>query len=594
VSRIILGWHFNQPIGDARIHGLMEELERRYQPLFLERLRSVGLWREGQGLLHVDVARGADDGLDLTEDRICCRTARPTAAEPESGTSGPLGAAALYDRLVSPTGLVRSEAVATVTPPFTFCWFDRRSARIGVVHDGLGLDQFFVSLTPAGVVFSNRCWPILRLTGEPPTLDAEAWRHWFCLGWFPDLSTPVRNVRVLGSGEIILGDSRAVTSTSAGALSRWIGQGAGGDSATLMPRAAEAVRNLIHRNRPAEGGFEADLTGGLDSRAICALLTHEGFRCRYYTGGSRWSAEVVLAKRIARRLGLEWTHADDRGPPDPGDPSGLVENRLRRFTLWCEGLVQSKRLCAFPDSPAPTSDVVYLGGGSSEISRGPYYRQTLWRDSAAPFDLDRSAAELSRAGRELLAAPDAAALADRMRHQLGEGTAHGLREWALIDHWYVHQKVRRWQAAHLAANLFDGDVLPFVNADHIALAFAMSPLAKAGSEFQRFIIQRNTPAILRVPVTSEAHRSPYVQVLRWLDGVRNRRSNIGWMGYVRGPGRASIEAVLSSGGPLWEILDRDRVTRRWHAFVQGTNPDLNFPLALLVFSSWHTALIEGS
>ena len=594
MSRIILGWQLNRPIGDARIHGLMEEVERRYQPLFLERLRSVGLWREGQGLLHVDVARGADAGLELTDDRICCRTGRPTAAEPESGAAGPLGAAALYDRLVSPTGSVRPDAVATVTPPFTFCWFDRRSARIGVVHDGLGLDQFFVSLTPAGVVFSNRYWPILRLTGEPPTLDAEAWRHWFCLGWFPDLSAPVRNVRALGSGEILVGDSRVVTSSSAGALSRWIEQGTGGDPAILMPSAAEAVRNLIHRNRPAEGGFEADLTGGLDSRAICAVLTHEGFRCRYYTGGSRWSAEVVLARRIASQLGLEWTHADDRGPADPGDLSGLVENRLRRFTLWCEGLVQPRRLCAFPDSPAPTSDGVYLGGGSSEISRGPYYRQTLRRNSAAAFDLDGAAAALARPARDLLAAPDEAALADRMRHWLGEGAARGLGGWALIDHWYLHQKVRRWQAAHLAANLFDGDVLPFVNAEHIALAFAMSPLAKVESEFQRFIIQRHAPAILRVPVTSEDHRSRYVQVLRWLDRVRNRRSNAGWMGYVRGPGRASVERVLSSGAPVWEILDRDRAMRSWHAFVQGTNPDLNFPLALLVFSSWHTALIEGS
>jgi len=269
-----------------------------------------------------------------------------------------------------------------------------------------------------------------------------------------------------------------------------------------------------------------------------------------------------------------------------------VENRLRRFTLWCEGMVQSRRLCGFPDSPAPTSDVVYLGGGSSEISRGPYYRQTLRRNPAAPFDLDRSVAELTGAAPDLMSAPDAAALADRMRHQLGEGTAHGLGGWALIDHWYLHQKVRRWQAAHLAANLLDGDVLPFVNADHIALAFAMSPLAKVESEFQRFIIQRNAPAILRVPVTSEAHRSTFVQVLRWLDGVRSRRSNAGWMGYVRGPGRASVERVLSSGGPLWEILDRDRVTRKWHAFVQGTKPDLNLPLALLVFSSWHTTLIE--
>jgi hypothetical protein len=269
-----------------------------------------------------------------------------------------------------------------------------------------------------------------------------------------------------------------------------------------------------------------------------------------------------------------------------------VENRLRRFTLWCEGLVQSRRLTAFPDSPAPTSDVVYLGGGSSEISRGPYYRQILRRNPAAAFHLDRSAAEFTLGAADLLAAPDAAALADSMRHQLGEGVAHGLRGWALIDHWYLHQKVRRWQAAHLAANLFDGDVLPFVNADHITLAFAMSPLAKVESEFQRFIIRRNAPAILRVPLTSEAHRSPYVQVLRWLDGVRNRRSNAGWMGYLRGPGRASVERVLSSGGPLWEILDRDRGTRRWRDFVQGTKPDLNFPLALLVFSSWHTTLIE--
>jgi hypothetical protein len=359
-----------------------------------------------------------------------------------------------------------------------------------------------------------------------------------------------------------------------------------------MPQAAEAVRRLIERNRPAEGGFEADLTGGLDSRTICAVLTHEGFRCRWHTGGPRWSAEVVLAGRIARQLRLDWTHTDDRGPADSADLSELVENRLRRFTLWCEGLVQSRRLCAFPDSPAPTSDVVYLGGGSSEISRGPYYRETFRRNPAAPFDLDRSAAQLSGPARDLLAPPDAVALGDRIRHHLAEGRACGLGGWGLIDHWYLQQKVRRWQSAHLAANLFDGDVLPFVNAEHIALAFAMAPLAKVESEFQRYLIRRNAPALLRVPLTSEAHRSRYVQVLRWLDRVRNRRSNTGWMGYIRGPGRASVERVLSSGGPLWEILDRDRATRTWRAFLQGTKPDLNFPLALLVFSSWHTATIE--
>ena len=293
MSRIILGWQLSRPIDDVRVRALMEQIGHRYQPLFLERLQGVGLWQGNQGLLHIDVPRAGDAGLDRSDERICCLTGRPTTSGEDSRPqTAPLGAGALYDRLVTSTTAIQTDVVRRINPPFTLCWFDRRSGRLGVVHDGLGEDQFFVSHTEAGLVFSNRCWPILRLLGGPPRIDTAAWKYWFCMGWFPGTATPFENIRALDSGEIIVGDSRTVSSTASNALPCWIERRGELDTPTLMARAAEGVRDVVRQNQPATGEFGADLTGGIDSRAICSLLVNGRFRCRYYTGGSTLSPDV--------------------------------------------------------------------------------------------------------------------------------------------------------------------------------------------------------------------------------------------------------------------------------------------------------------
>ncbi len=597
MSPIIVGWQLNGSIGDARIQRLIEGISRRYQPLFQERLRCVGLWEGNQGLVHLGVPQPGDDGLHWSEDQICCRTGRPTTAGPTLPAGpAPVGAAALRDALVGPDGTVRPEVIGSLNPPFTCCWFDRREARIGLVHDGLGLDQFYVSLSPAGLVFSNRYWPILRLLDKGPAVDVEAWRYWFSAGWFPDTSTPLRNVRALAGGEIIVGDSRTVISTSADALGEWVRGGIGQDPGNLMTRAADAVRDVIYQNRPATGHLEADLTGGIDSRVICAVLSHERLPCRYYTGGSALSSDVVLARRLARRYGLDWVHTDDTGPLAADDPAGIMDGRFRQMTLWGEGLVEPGRWQGFPDAPAPAREGVYLGGGSGEISKGHYYRHVLQCDPGAAFDLDRSLAHLTRSAAGLLPDPGAGTFTDLVRHQLDQGAAaHGLRGWATLDYFYLQQRTRRWQGAHLAINLFQTDVLPLVNADHITLAFAMHPGAKADGAFHRFVIRRNAADFLRVPLSSEASRHPYFRILRLLERVRSvRRRDGGWANHLRGRGRVAIERRLVPGAPLWEILDRPKGIERWQDFVRGRSEDVSFPLALLAYSFWHAMVFEDA
>lgn len=574
----------------------MEQIGHRYQPLFLERLQGVGLWQGNQGLLHIDVPRAGDAGLDRSDERICCLTGRPTTSGEDSRPqTAPLGAGALYDRLVTSTTAIQTDVVRRINPPFTLCWFDRRSARLGVVHDGLGEDQFFVSHTEAGLVFSNRCWPILRLLGGPPRIDTAAWKYWFCMGWFPGTATPFENIRALDSGEIIVGDSRTVSSTASNALPCWIERRGELDTPTLMARAAEGVRDVVRQNQPATGEFGADLTGGIDSRAICSLLVKGRFRCRYYTGGSTLSPDVVLARRIARQFGLDWTHVETPHFARRGDLPGVVDTQFRRMTLWGEGLVEPTRFQHFPAAPSPTRQDLYLGGGSSEISKGHYYHNLLRSHPEAAFDLDRSLQDLTRGAAEMLADRDASSVTQLVRDQLAESETYGVRDWGVLDAFYLRERTRRWQSAHLAINLFNVSILPFVNADHITLAFAMRPVDKAHCAFQRFIIQRNEKALLGIPLSAEASRRPYFALLRLISRITslNRaRGTTGWEDYFRNEGRASVERALSIESPLWGILDRPKAAKKWNDFMRGATQDLHFHLGLLAFSYWHEMMVE--
>ena len=460
-----------------------------------------------------------------------------------------------------------------------------------MIHDGLGEDHFFVAETAKGLAFSNRCWPILALLGLAPELDRTAWRYWFCMGWFPGNATPYANIRFLDPGESIVADAHTVSFTCADTLSHWIRRGVPGDRARWMDRAAESVRGVMAQNRPATGTYEADLTGGLDSRAICALLTGDALRCRYNTGGEPFSPDVVLARRIAKQLHLDWRHVQPTRlthRPDLPDP---VAARFRDMTLWGEGMVEPARFHHFSGAPSPTRETVYLSGGVGEISKAHYYRNLLGRNPTAPFELDRSVGHILQGAAGLLRDRDAADLRELVGQQVREGLAHDLADWSLLDFFYLRERARRWQSAHLAINLFDGTVLPFLAADHITLAFVMRPIDKARAEFQRYIIRRNHPALLSMPLAAELPM--HWRLASWIAGRRWAPGIAGQAEYFREGGRGSVDRILAGDAPHWEILDRPRTMQAWNDFTRGSTRDVRLPLALLAFAHWHDLAARG-
>jgi hypothetical protein len=595
VSKIVLGWQLNRAVEDRDVQQTMFQVKARYQPLFSDTVRSSGLWHQNQGLLHFDVEQNGDPGLHVADGRIICLTGKPTITGDDSTRGTSVGAKDLDERIHVSLGRFDRGLIHQINPPFTLCSFDKESQLLYVVHDGLGEDQFFISESEYGVVFSNKCWPILQLLGAAPRIDHSAWKYWFCMGWFPGNSTPFQNLRYLERGAVVVADSRGITVDAEDTFSTWLGPAEDGQSTHPMARALGSFREVIRLHRPGEAAYSADLTGGLDSRAICSVLINEGLPCRYVTGGSSLSADVILARKIARRFRLDWTHAKPGPFGSRHDLSVLIEAQFRKMLLWGEGLVEPNRFQHFGVEKSATMHGTDLGGGSGEISKGHYYAHRLSATSDARFDYADFLPPFERVATALLADDASFELTSLIRDQVAGGAVYGVSGFSLLDYFYLSERTRRWQSAHLAINLFDVTVLPFINIEHIKLAFAMQPGDKAAHKFQEFIIAQNAAVLLQIPMNDELYRNPLywfsraVPRVRWLGGLVNES---GWPGYFRSDGREFIERVLSSETPLWQILDRDKSRKRWRAFLRGASSHLQVFLQMMSFSFWHSTFIE--
>ena len=200
-------------------------------------------------------------------------------------------------------------------------------------------------------------------------------------------------------------------------------------------------------------------------------------------------------------------------------------------------------------------------------------------------------------GQERLSNSDTAGVVRLVRDQVLEGERYGVNGHSLLDYFYVMQRTRRWQAAHLAINLFERSLLPFVNVEHITLAFGMGPRDKAEHAFQKFIIARNVGALMRFPVNGDVSRDAHFRLdrwFRWTSSVGGRKPDAGWAGYFRGAGQAAIGRVFSGETPLWTIVDRQKAREQWTGFLRGADQQLPFLLALRSFDRWHRMFIQDA
>lgn len=602
MGNIILGWQLSKENEDGEINNIIREIKNRYQPLFKNKIEHVGIWNRTQGLLHFNVQPPKDDPYVYFErNRLICYTGKPSITSGDSAFGGEkLNAISLYRKLSSASDVINPASINEINPPFTFILLDAENNKLSLINDGLGYDQFFICETKEGVIFSNKCWPIIKLLGNCPDINYSGWKYWFTLGWFSDNSTPFVNIRTLNRGEFIKGDGKNITIDRIDAFNSWIDVSKSPKERTqFLIRAGNSFNQMIHSNTLDGLSVSSDLTGGVDTRSICSLIIKERIPCTFYTNGPRFSTDVIIAKKIEKKFNLELKTSNYECKK-----RHLLNNEIpikfEKLILWCEGLVEPNRFMQFSQPPAepPFNNRPRFSGSSGDISKAHYYRYWL-NNGVQSFNkiIKWVFDDFNKIKDSIIYLSNSFDVEKMLENHIFSGKVYGLKDFELLDFFYLNERIGRWESAHTKTNLFDApNIIPFMNIDHIKIAFLLTPQEKSSFEFQKFIIKQNKKELLDIPINNDIYkiwRHRFVKSFSGYNLFNKLFKNFSWEDFFRREGRMHIYKVLSNdNSPLWQIIDKSKAKIKCSNFLENKDNDFYFILRLISFDYWYNIFIK--
>lgn len=199
-----------------------------------------------------------------------------------------------------------------VHPPESFIALDIKTDSISFFNDYLGEAQFFEQKFPEMRVWTNFPPLLPFITRVPLEMDYQAWSAYACTRVFMRGVSPYKDVKELRHGLFVYAEQ--------------------GQDCKIVPYISdifdleenkipkkEDYKNISDTifsfisdvDRCVEGDFQCDLSGGKDSRIICAHIIAQKIRCKFNTI-SPPNLEFLIAKRLLECVGYEKNHETKR------------------------------------------------------------------------------------------------------------------------------------------------------------------------------------------------------------------------------------------------------------------------------------------
>ncbi|UBU11067.1 asparagine synthase-related protein [Nonomuraea gerenzanensis] len=335
-------------------------------------------------------------------------------------------------------------------------------------------------------------------TDERIDYDVLALQSMVRQGFFLSDETPYQGVSALRpSSRLMVRDGvRIITETP-------LPQAAPAPTSARRKRAAigelaDALLATVAPLRDLDEPVNLALTGGRDTRILAALLHAARVPFRATTNGLDTHPDVIIARTIADRLGVE--HTVIAPPQTAAKDAVLVEHpRVRAWETLrtCEGMTSAYEsiVSYLPYSGKPTmsgQSGETLRAGSLNLLQSDLADQALRRRIETTFRKDAKlfTAEADEHARAL-AAPWLAR-PDRLE---------------ALDHLYIWYKVGRWQASARAGSLRRGDpVRPFLDNRVVRAALSLDQSWRLSEEVIYTLILRLAPELREVPIEGKPWR----------------------------------------------------------------------------------------
>lgn len=152
---------------------------------------------------------------------------------------------------------------------FAFAAYDPRRRRLLIARDPFGIKPLYYARAPGGLLFASELKALLLERSVPRELDADAIGAYLTFLWSPGERTPLKSVRKLLPGHVMIAESGQLRTVRYAA--GMVGAPPHGDDPSSLARELDArLADAVERQMVADVPVGAFLSGGLDSSAIVA------------------------------------------------------------------------------------------------------------------------------------------------------------------------------------------------------------------------------------------------------------------------------------------------------------------------------------
>jgi hypothetical protein len=547
-----VAYAFDQPESDDELRERCRRVRSHTQELFSEELLEDGafgpclgqaLWRRPDPRLRTSLFA---DGQAVSIATTSAITGTENLSAPSNGSLEAVGTALL----------ARPEEAARLNPPFVIGIVTAARDTLVIANDVVGAARLFELEIPAGRVWANRIGALVAFAGERPPLDAHAWQVLAATGWFLGETTSLERVRQLRSATYVTaaraGERTTVnTARNTDALAALVKPRRVRLKASAKDAAAAALSLAGDVGESWDCRIRVDLSGGRDSRVSAAAAIKAGLDAELRTSDLE-HGEVDLVRGLIRRAPGEPRHSVKEPEQEPDD---TLAERLRGIHLVHDGMrnPQSLLRSSMPIPHGPLEAPV-LSGHGGELGHGFYYSSAneikrLRRGGAEALvgRLEKAARKKHGAARE----EAYAAYLDEAERTLAEGRALGLDGPALLDHYYLAQRLanrsglttrnERWSACSTPA---------FIRA-----CFDLKPKQRLESRMHRLVIAELVPEWADAPWFEPSSGTPDTKRARIWDK----------------PGHREELGRIIDGDESWHgLFDAAEVKAAWRHALAGS------------------------
>ncbi|MFV2175164.1 asparagine synthase-related protein [Actinomadura sp. LOL_016] len=438
------------------------------------------------------------------------------------------------------------------------------------------------------------------LTRPPVDHDVMALQPMIRHGFFTNDDTPFAGVRALPADAVLTAaPGRGVALRVRDVPAAEPMPADAGERRRRVRRLAEA---LVDAAAPlAEHGdpVELALSGGRDSRFMAAVLTAAGVPLSATTHGFADDPDVVLAREIAGRLGIE--HRVDltatAAAGDAPDAVGVGHPLLRAYDVIrrCEGMTSAyERVNGW----APYRVVPKTSGSGGETLRGGH----LYDQKDLTPEGIRGRVRTIFKSAEAFCTPDANAAAEE-HLRVWTARAAGDDGPRVLDLLYLFYRSGRWiVGAHTATLTNSPYYHPFFDNRVVRETLALPPEWRASEEVVYLLIEALAPRLASVPPEGKRWRFEAGGPRRLREwpawrrraavAPRGRTSGFNWRLGFDEPFLALLRDHVLDGPPeLWDIVDRRRFEEHFATLPKGWTHQLwhVYTLSVLLSGVWREA-----